>query len=214
VKAPFSPLQQFQKFLPLEATATLPAAALSTDYYEYYNNNGKLLYLVKEVAGNDVVVINSDAQGNNYYFLFERSAKNEVEGIKYLGSDGNSSHQIYFKTLAQGGVDTFTVQYFDAVKDAKAIAAIKAQLEDIFTYFNFVWEAKGLLLDGHFTQKLNSFYAIDSVDVHLYTGATITVPEPEVEIPQTGDAATTIGFVMVAMAIVAAAAVAYKKVRA
>ena len=187
---------------------------LSTDKYFIYDNLGTLLYAMY-LSGNNVVVDVYKAGSVIGTVKFDRDAKYNCTKISVANADTQWAFMEvkYTVPVSYEGAVLESFDTITATNNYHLFNALKAAYEQVMTFFGFDYNAKGLLLDGHFTQMLNSFYANDSVTVNLYTQA-ITVPDPDVEIPQTGDAATTIGFVMVAMAIVAAAAVAYKKVRA
>lgn len=185
-----------------------------SEKYEYiiFNELGEKLYGLKADGTNvRVGVYEKGVEIGNVYFV--RDAKNICSQI-FVGADKWADKVVsYSAPISNGGAIVEAIGEFTAADTTGAYKALKAVYDEVMSFFGFDYNAKGELLDAHFTSKLNSFYAKDEVAVNLYTSA-ITVPDPEVEIPQTGDAATTIGFVMVAMAIVAAAAVAYKKVRA
>lgn len=180
--------------------------------YNIYNDLGELLYNMQADGTNvRVGVFEKGVEIGNVYFV--RDAKNICSQI-FVGADKWADNVVsYSAPISNGGAIVEAIGTYTAADTTGAYKALKAVYDEVMAFFGFDYNAKGELLDAHFTSKLHSFYAKDEVAVNLYTSA-ITVPDPEVEIPQTGDAATTIGFVMVAMAIVAAAAVAYKKVRA
>lgn len=99
------------------------------------------------------------------------------------------------------------------VTTAATISSLTSIYSGVMSYFGFNFNAAGILHPVHFANKLSVIYAVDQEAITLYTSS-IVVPDEDTEPPQTGDAATSIGFVMIALAIVAAAGVAYKKVRA
>ncbi|MEL7610827.1 MAG: LPXTG cell wall anchor domain-containing protein [Bacillota bacterium] len=130
-------------------------------------------------------------------------------GMLYLVVDQGS-------TLAGGG--TSALKFYQAginteVTDAALLAELTATYTGVMNYFGFNYGAAGVLHPIHFGRKLSTFYAYDSAALTLYNSA-ITIPDADTEVPQTGDAATSIGFVMIALAIVAAAGLAYRKIRA
>jgi len=180
--------------------------------YIIFNDLGEKLYGMKADGTNvRVGVYEKGSEIGCVYFV--RDAKDICSAI-YVSAAGVDSQVVsYSAPISNGGAIVEAIGTYTAADTSGVFKALKAVYDEVMAFFGFDYNAKGELLDAHFTSKLHSFYAKDEVAVNLYTSA-ITVPDPEVEIPQTGDAATTIGFVMVAMAIVAAAAVAYKKVRA
>ena len=126
---------------------------------------------------------------------------------KYLVVDQGS-------ILAGGGASALKFYLGGAEETVAAtITKLTAAYTGVMTTFGFNYSAAGVLHPVHFGNKLSVFYAYDSAALTLYTSA-ITVPDADTDVPQTGDAATSIGFVMIALAIVAACGVAYKKVRA
>jgi len=92
------------------------------------------------------------------------------------------------------------------------IARLTGIYRQVMNFFELGYIRKGVLLPQHFAYKFSTFYYVASDDVNVYAGA-ITIPDAAVDIPQTGDASTSIGFVMIALAILAACGVAYRKVR-
>jgi hypothetical protein len=180
---------------------------LSTDAQYICDDLGLTQYSMK-LDGTNVVVEVFENGAKIGDVIFGRDAKNICNTIVV-----NGGVVAYTAPISSGGAIIESIGGYTAEDTTGTYKTLKAIYDEVMAFFGFDYNAKGELLDAHFTSKLHSFYAKDEVAVNLYTSA-ITVPDPEVEIPQTGDAATTIGFVMVAMAIVAAAAVAYKKVRA
>ena len=134
------------------------------------------------------------------------------QGITYLVVDQGSN-------LAGGGTSGLKFYVSNGpnpgaeVTDAALLAALTKIYTEIMTFFGFNYGAAGVLHPIHFARKFSTFYGYDSEAINLYTSA-ITIPDADTEVPQTGDAASSLGFVMIALAIVAAAGVAYRKVRA
>ncbi len=95
-------------------------------------------------------------------------------------------------------------------------AAKKAMFLGGMSYLGFDYSKvnTNAVLERHFIAKIYAPSLSVTLNVPLYTAA-VTVPTQNVPaIPKTGDAASILGFVLIAAAIVAAAAVAYRKVRA
>lgn len=146
------------------------------------------------------------------------------------------SHNNVDKILINNGTDTYLVQDVGTIlggnaatqlkffKDGGAgipvevtapttYAALKGAYEQVMGFFELEYAKEGVLIPQHFANKFSTFWDWKTQSIRLYT-STITIPDESTDIPQTGDAATSIGFVMIALAIVAACGVAYKKVRA
>ncbi len=96
--------------------------------------------------------------------------------------------------------------------DAKTYAALKKVFDNYFAMLGFTYDGANAMTAEHFTKY---FGTIDEVvNTLVYPAGYVTVTNPTVEPPQTGDATTVVGFVMIALALVAAAVVTVKKVRA
>jgi hypothetical protein len=123
--------------------------------------------------------------------------------------DNAAWKEVVFKKVVSGGGEVI-----ESVGDYKGkdLTAAKALYADIMEFFGFDYDAEGVLLAKHFEAKASGLYMKDEVAIQLYTAA-IVVPGG-VEPPKTGDAATVIGFVMIAVAMIAAGVVVSRKVRA
>ncbi len=92
---------------------------------------------------------------------------------------------------------------------------VKAVLDEIFGVLGFDYEGAKYMQEDHFTKFFGT--VMEGSDGLTYpTGyvAELVTDDPSVKPPQTGDNASVVGFVMIAIALVAAAAVTVKKVRA
>lgn len=179
---------------------------LSTEAYYICDDLGATQYSMK-LDGTNVVVEVFEKGAKIGDVIFGRDAKNICNTIVV-----NGGVVAYTAPISSGGAIIESIGGYTAEDTTGTYKTLKAIYDEVMAFFGFDYNVKGELLDAHFTSKLHSFYDVDTVAVNFYSNA-ITIPGADVDIPQTGDAATTIGFVMVAMAIVVAAAVAYKKVR-
>jgi len=93
-----------------------------------------------------------------------------------------------------------------------AYADMKAKFDSIFAALGFGYADAKYMSEEHFDKYFGTITET-SVKIVYPSGAVVVAP-PAVEPPQTGDANTVVGFVMIALALVAAAAVTVKKVRA
>jgi len=122
-----------------------------------------------------------------------------------ISGGGTSSLQFYRAT----GPDTLEV--LSAPATGSPYADLKALYQGVMGFFDLQFSRQGILLPIHFAQKFSTFYAVSNeVKVAL---STAVATDPDLELPATGDAATAAGFVMIALAIVAACGLAYRKVR-
>jgi len=107
--------------------------------------------------------------------------------------------------------------YFDGDEDIKegdeGYTSLLNKYNTIMDYMGFKLNAGGELFDALFLNKLSFLKITATANVNVYGAAAGGTGSSELP-PKTGDAASTFGFVMIALAIVATAAVAYRKVRA
>ena len=193
----------------INAGAT-PKYSIETDAVATPVGTAYTVNLLADTVNNPAVIFTA-VTGQTIVGSTKNLSKIEVEfgGTTYLVVDQGAN-------LAGGG--TSGLKFYTSpgaveVVDATTIANLTKTYAEVMTFFGFNYGAAGVLLPIHFAIKLSVFYATDSAAITLYTSA-ITVPDADTDVPQTGDAATSIGFVMIALAIVAACGVAYKKVRA
>ncbi len=90
--------------------------------------------------------------------------------------------------------------------------ALKALFDMTFKTLGFKYAGSNYITEKHF-EKYFGIIKETSVKIVYPSGAVVVAP-PSVTPPQTGDATTVVGFVMIALALVAAAAVTVRKVRA
>jgi len=129
--------------------------------------------------------------GTTYYQVLV-----DVNGVISF-KDGNASIQV-------GDVANGTLP---------AYATLKARYDFFMGALGFAWDGTA--------KYMNEDLILDNLVKGASGSASVTFPagyqsivDPTVKPPQTGDASTVVGFVMIALALVAAAAVTVKKVRA
>jgi len=125
-----------------------------------------------------------------------------IKGTKYYVNRATTA-DITFRPADGGDIIT---------PAATGYAAIKATFDAYFTALGFPYADAKYMTQKHFTTYFGTILET-SVKIVYPSGAVVVAP-PAVEPPQTGDATTVVGFVMIALALVAAAAVTVKKVRA
>ena len=92
---------------------------------------------------------------------------------------------------------------------------LKAQMDEIYGVLGFDYEGAKYMRRAHFEKFFGT--VMEGTDGLTYPAgyiAELVTDDPSVNPPQTGDNASVVGFVMIAVALVAAAAVTVKKVRA
>ncbi|HWQ58671.1 MAG TPA: hypothetical protein VN540_06590 [Clostridia bacterium] len=121
----------------------------------------------------------------------------------------------YAVTRAVNGDITFRNKTTSAVitpADTTNYPTLKAAFDAYFTALGFGYADAKYMTPAHFDKYFGTIAEV-SKTITYPSGAVVVAP-PTVEPPQTGDATTVVGFVMIALALVAAAAVTVKKVRA
>lgn len=162
-----------------------------------------------------------------YYFISDNAAT-PSEGLLFPVNDAkdpspvdyNKPVQLYYnggwynisKTI--NNVVTFTpvANPGTIVTEGTAYKAMMAIYDEYFGLLGFPYEDAKYMTEKHFSTYFGTIVEVTAT-VTYPTGAVVVVT-PDVEPPQTGDNASIVGFVMVAIALVAAAAVTVKKVRA
>ena len=90
--------------------------------------------------------------------------------------------------------------------------ALKAVYDDVFKFLGFEYDEANYMTEAHFEHYFGTIIAHS--EKITYPNGNIVVAPVTPELPQTGDNASIVGFAMIAVALVAAAVVTVKKVRA
>lgn len=90
--------------------------------------------------------------------------------------------------------------------------ALKAVYDDVFKFLGFEYDEANYMTEAHFEHYFGTIIARS--EKITYPSGNIVVAPVSPELPQTGDNASIVGFAMIAVALVAAAVVTVKKVRA
>jgi len=91
-------------------------------------------------------------------------------------------------------------------------AALKAKYDATFKKLGFSYEGANYISEKHFEKYFGTI--IEKTVKITYPSGAVVVSPPSVEPPQTGDAGTLVGFVMIALALAAAGYALVRKVRA
>lgn len=91
---------------------------------------------------------------------------------------------------------------------------LKDALDTVFNLFGFTWGQTGYMYESAILAKFSTGYTVSASKIYKAYNADLKVPDPNAKPPKTGDTTSSVGFVMIAIALVAAAAVTFKKVRA
>ncbi|MGN0800623.1 MAG: hypothetical protein ACI4NU_09355 [Christensenellales bacterium] len=161
-------------------------------YFDIRNtktNNGFEFQVDKDGASKDAKLINSGVvkyDGQDY-----KVTKGFNNVLEFVGADGNN---ITSGTLYNN---------------------LKAVMDEIYGVLGFDYDGAKYMTRNHYEKFFGT--VMEGTDGLTYPAgyiAELVTDDPSVTPPQTGDNASVIGFVMIAVALVAAAAVTVKKVRA
>ena len=151
--------------------------------------NGFEFQVDKNGDSKDAKLVNSGVvkyDGNDY-----KVTKGFNNTLEFVGTDGNN------------------------ITSGPQYNALKAVMDEIYGVLGFDYDGAKYMTRGHYEQFFGT--VMEGTDGLTYpTGyvAELVTDDPSVNPPQTGDNASVVGFVMIAIALVAAAAVTVKKVRA
>ncbi len=184
----------------------------------------------KDVALTEIVFNVNDAVHSDGYELNATgddgvTAATRVDEFKYVAGHNTLNQTAYYWCdTAKSGLDVYgEIEYlYDEVnvtasKDVNTVAYNKLYpiFKEIMTVLGFEWDGTtAYMYRAAFVEKFGGkLDASASYTYAAYTAALI-VADPNAAPPQTGESSTVLGFVMIAVALSAAAAVIIKKVRA
>lgn len=101
---------------------------------------------------------------------------------------------------------------FNANAEGSTYNALKAVYDEVFAFLGFNYAGLDYMTDAHFTHYKGTIY--EEVKSITWPNGNLIVAPVSPGLPQTGDNASIVGFAMIAVALVAAAVVTVKKVRA
>ena len=166
-----------------------------------------------------VAALNKDGVAGSYT-VFKSS--NSSNGVRFYT---NSNGQLQNSKVVLNGkvyqiVDSFGEMNFvpdggTAIITGDEYRDVKAVLDNILTQMGFEYSGRAYITDKLITKNLGTIVE-GSASLTYPTGYVqeLVTDDPSAKPPQTGDNASVVGFVMIAIALVAAAAVTVKKVRA
>ena len=181
----------------------------SGDTFTFFGKDGKEYTILKNYDG---------VAGS--YIVFKSS--NSSNGVRFYT---NSNGQLQNSKVVLNGkvyqiVDSFGEMNFvpdggTAIITGDEYRDVKAVLDNILTQMGFEYSGRAYITDKLITKNLGTIVE-GSASLTYPTGYVqeLVTDDPSVKPPQTGDNASVVGFVMIAIALVAAAAVTVKKVRA
>ena len=156
--------------------------------------------------------------GDGLYFYTTEATDNKDAMVDY-----NKGVQVYLKKNNTEYTITKTVNNivaFRETSDTTNTLITEGDLyndlvgvcEKIFGFLGFKYEEALYMTEAHFTHYFGKIDALEKTITYPTGNVVVTPVTPE--LPQTGDNASIVGFAMIAVALVAAAVVTVKKVRA
>lgn len=163
--------------------------------------------------GNGYIVdaLNSSGQTQNTYVIFPVTGSGNNQKVDkskpiLISYDGN----LY--AIVKSTVNTLAFMKDGVYAEGAVYNNLKAVYDRIFGFLGFGYEEANYMTDAHFEHYFGTIMA-QSQKI-TYPNGSIHVNPVGPKLPQTGDNASIIGFAMIAVAMVAAAVVTFKKVRA
>lgn len=163
--------------------------------------------------GNGYLVdaLNSNGQTQNTYVIFPVTGSGNNQKVDkskpiMISYDGN----LY--AIVKSTVNTLAFMKDGVYAEGAVYNNLKAVYDKIFGFLGFGYEEANYMTNDHFEHYFGRIMADDKKIT--YPNGSVIVNPVDPKLPQTGDNASIIGFAMVAVALVAAAVVTVKKVRA
>ena len=178
--------------------------------FRFYAKDGKEYVIVHD--GNDYIVTpNNDTDTG---MIFQTNGDDQLEAAWVLLDASEADGEEYLI------VDSFGEVRFLRVSDnttatGKELEEVKAMMDRICNAMGFSYSGRAYMNVTLIEKNLGT--VVEGSDSLVYASGYVqelVTDDPSVNPPQTGDNASVVGFVMIAIALVAAAAVTVKKVRA
>lgn len=185
------------------------------------NGDGYNEYLVARGGANKWFHVHTwnnttNTWGNGLFFYTTHETSNKNSMVDY-----NKGVQVYYKGVEYTITKTVNnIVAFRLTSDTTNTLITEGPLyndlvgvcEKIFGFLGFKYEEALYMTDAHFSHYFGKIDALEKT-ITYPTGNVVVAPVTP-ELPQTGDNASIVGFAMIAVALVAAAVVTVKKVRA
>ena len=201
-------------------------------FYNNWGDEGNATWMLVDVNGDgyneyvitrgnkrfDVQIWNNvtNTYGNGLYFYTTADTDNKGAMVDY-----NKGVQVYYNGTEYTITKTVNnIVAFRLTSDTTNTLITEGDLynelvgvcEKIFGFLGFKYEEALYMTEAHFTHYFGKIDALEKT-ITYPTGNVVVAPVTP-ELPQTGDNASIVGFAMIAVALVAAAVVTVKKVRA
>ncbi|HWQ57662.1 MAG TPA: LPXTG cell wall anchor domain-containing protein, partial [Clostridia bacterium] len=148
------------------------------------------------------------------WFPVDNSTGKLLTGLEIFMETSMYGHFAITRSVADGIAfrQLVTNVVYTSADTTGIYTALKAMYDDTFKKLGFSYEGANYISEKHFEKYFGTI--IEKTAKITYPSGTVVVTNPTVEPPQTGDATTVAGFAMIALALVAAAVVTVRKVRA
>ena len=203
-------------------------------FYNNWGDEGNATWMLVDVNGdgyNEYVITRGNKRfdvqiwdnvhntyGDGLYFYTTADTDNKGAMVDY-----NKGVQVYLKRNNTEYTITKTVNNIVAfrltsdttntlITEGALYNELVGVCEKIFGFLGFKYEEALYMTEDHFTHYFGKIDALEKT-ITYPTGNVVVAPVTP-ELPQTGDNASIVGFAMIAVALVAAAVVTVKKVRA
>lgn len=170
-------------------------------------NNGEAKRLTHLGEGYIVDVCTNGGSNNNYVFFPTKGDK--VDKTRPIVIRATSTGEFAITKSVINNPDFLTGNTY---ANTTEYAALKAVYDKAFKLLGFEYDEANYMTDDHFEHYFGRIMAQEAKIV--YPNGSVIVNPANPNLPQTGDNASIVGFAMVVVAMVAAAVVTFKKVRA
>lgn len=198
----------------------------SIGFYNKFKNG--VMVIDRDMDG--VADFQVQAPGHNFYgngYLVDALSSSGTTQNTYVifpvtGSDNNQkvdkskpimiSYDGNLYAIVKSTVNTLAFMKDGKYAEGAVYNNLKAVYDKVFGFLGFDYEEANYMTDDHFEHYFGRIMADDKKIT--YPNGSVIVNPVDPKLPQTGDNASIIGFAMIAVAMVAAAVVTFKKVRA
>ena len=172
--------------------------------------NNKIAQKMPALGDGYIVDVCTSTGASNYMYVFFPTSGDKVDKTRPILICANS-------TDGEFAITKSVVQNPDFLKNNTYATpaqynALKAVYDKAFKLLGFEYDEANYMTDAHFEHYFGRIMAQEAKIT--YPNGSVHVNPVDPKLPQTGDNASIIGFAMIAVAMVAAAVVTVKKVRA
>ena len=192
-----------------EWTQTGTGEDAENDTFTFFGKDGKEYSIKKNGRDNADYVVYRNTNGKANGIRFYTNDNGQLQNCKVVLND-----QAYLVLDSFAGDIEFSEDGGAIVTNPDTKRDIKAVLDTFLDAMGFEYSGRAYITDRLIVKNLGTIVESDISLVYPTGYVQLVTSDPSVKPPQTGDNASVVGFVMIAVALVAAAAVTVKKVRA